>query len=95
MEMGSASEEDVSDRQSDRCGSYSPSADVSESESSVEFRPVSGVGTSSSFASSPLLAKARPQAPPMIPGADLVFWEGKPERREPDFAGLFTGFLKR
>ncbi|KAH7669121.1 PRONE domain-containing protein [Dioscorea alata] len=86
MEMGSASEEDVSDRQSDRCGSYSPSADVSESESSVEFRPVSGVGTSSSFASSPLLPKARPQAPPMIPGADLVFWEGKPERREPDFA---------
>ncbi|KAJ0966910.1 hypothetical protein J5N97_023827 [Dioscorea zingiberensis] len=85
MEMGSASEEDVSDRQSERCGSYSPSADVSESESSVDFRMV-GAGTSSSFASSPILGKAGPQAPPMIPGADLVFWEGKSEKREADFA---------
>ncbi|PKA46147.1 Rop guanine nucleotide exchange factor 1 [Apostasia shenzhenica] len=91
--MGSVSEEAASDQQSEeRCGSYSPSADVSESESSSGF---SGrryaAGASSSFASSPLAAGksglaandgTRALLP--VPAADVVFWEGKLEKRELD-----------
>ncbi|KAL0920762.1 hypothetical protein M5K25_009927 [Dendrobium thyrsiflorum] len=93
--MGSNSSEEVSDQQSEeRCGSYSPSADVSESESSSGF---SGrrftAGASSSFASSPLaLGKsclaaadaARALLP--MPEADVMFWEGKLEKREVDLS---------
>ncbi|XP_020597328.1 rop guanine nucleotide exchange factor 1-like, partial [Phalaenopsis equestris] len=93
--MGSISSEEVSDQQSEeRCGSYSPSADVSESESSSGF---SGrrftAGASSSFASSPLVigksglaaADAGRALLPM-PEADAMFWEGKLEKREVDLS---------
>lgn len=84
--MGSISSEEISDQQSDdRCGSYSPSADVSESESSGGFscRRFTA-GASSSLASSPLaLGKsgldaadaARALLP--MPEADAMFWDGK------------------
>lgn len=97
--MGSISEEEVSDQQSEeRCGSYSPSADVSESESSSGF---SGrrftAGASSSFASSPLVVgksglaaadAARALLP--MPEADAMFWEGKLEKREVDLSGSYS-----
>lgn len=56
--MGSVSSEDGSDQQSERCGSYSLSADISESESSGSFTCRrcyhNGAASSSSLASSPL-----------------------------------------
>ncbi|WOK94656.1 hypothetical protein Cni_G03361 [Canna indica] len=85
-------EEFASDLQSERCGSYSPSADVSESESSSCISGRGGpaaapsafaAGASSSFASSPLA----PARAAMLPGGPhLVFWEPKLEKKDPDFS---------
>ncbi|XP_010266943.1 PREDICTED: rop guanine nucleotide exchange factor 1-like [Nelumbo nucifera] len=96
--MGSVSEsEDGFDQQSERFGSYSLSADVSESESSSSFscRRYDAEGASSSLSSSPLparlLAGNSPfPAPhlmlPVIGGRDVVVWEEKPEKREADLS---------
>ncbi|XP_010266083.1 PREDICTED: rop guanine nucleotide exchange factor 1-like [Nelumbo nucifera] len=96
--MGSASEsEDGFDQQSERFGSYSLSADVSESESSSSFscQRYDAEGASSSLSSSPLPAhllpanSAFPPPPLMLPvigGRDVVFWEEKPEKREADLS---------
>ncbi|XP_072976520.1 rop guanine nucleotide exchange factor 1 [Typha angustifolia] len=95
--MGSVSSEDASD---DRCGSYSPSADVSESETSSECSARrygggaaggSAAGASSSFASSPLTVKPRPVAAEagkrgILPGDGVVFWKGKLEKRETELS---------
>ncbi|XP_010941381.1 rop guanine nucleotide exchange factor 1 isoform X1 [Elaeis guineensis] len=94
--MGSVSSEGASD---DRCGSYSPSADVSESESSSDFSgrrygvgggaggaSSSAAGASCSFASSPLAAAAAEAARALLPGGDVVFWDAKLEKRETDFS---------
>lgn len=93
--MGSISSEEISDQQSeDRCGSYSPSADVSESESSSGF---SGrrftTGASSSLASSPLalVKSGRAAVEPTrsllpMPEADAVFWDGKLEKQDVEFS---------
>ncbi|XVE48793.1 hypothetical protein DITRI_Ditri01bG0031200 [Diplodiscus trichospermus] len=87
--MGSVSSED--DQQSERCGSYSLSADVSESESCSSFscRRFDGEGCSSSMTSSPRLMAAggfRFQVPLMLPvigGKDVVIWDDeKPEKRD-------------
>lgn len=86
----------TSEDASDRCGSYSPSADVSESETSSEFsvrrfsggrRGGGGGGASSSMASSPM--KTARAAMAMMADADVLFWEGKIEKRETEFNGLF------
>lgn len=77
-------EEYASDIQSERCESYSPSADVSESESSGRVGRAAA-GASSSFSSSPPLAPARAALLPGVP--HLVFWESKLEKREADFSG--------
>lgn len=87
--MGSLPEEEedeeyASDLQSDRCGSYSPSADVSESESSggLSDRAPLAAAISAPFASSPLAA--------LLPAEPhLVLWEPKLEKRDTDFSGLY------
>ncbi|CAA7391480.1 unnamed protein product [Spirodela intermedia] len=98
--MGSVSDEDGSDQQSERCGSYSLSADVSESESSGDFcaRQYAGdPGPSGSLLSSPVSAavghNAAPTfslaAGPMTSGISegrLLVWEGKTEKTEVDLS---------
>ncbi|KAH0978086.1 hypothetical protein GBA52_027805 [Prunus armeniaca] len=92
--MGSASSEDGSDQQSEeRCGSYSLSADVSESESCSSFscRRFDAEGASSSMTSSPRQVPGNFcfQAPVMLPvigGKDVVAWDEKPEKRDADLS---------
>ncbi|KAF5745789.1 Rho guanyl-nucleotide exchange factor 1 [Tripterygium wilfordii] len=93
--MGSESSEEGSDQQSERCGSYSLSADVSESESCSSFsgRRFDGEGgASSSMASSPrpVVGNFCFPAPvvmmPVIGGKDVVVWDEKPEKRETDLS---------
>lgn len=100
--MGSVSSEEGSDQQSERCGSYNVSADVSESESSSSFTCRRYDGASSSMASSPLTTwnvggkSAFPlQMPPppsilfpAIATKDALSWGGKPEKREPDLSEI-------
>lgn len=102
--MGSVSSEEGVDDQSDRCGSYSLSADVSESESCSSFscRRYDGEGASSSMTSSPLACRpvvgnsSFPVGPPLmlpvIGGRDVVVWGEKPEKRETDLSGSFLFF---
>lgn len=102
--MGSVSSEEGVDDQSDRCGSYSLSADVSESESCSSFscRRYDGEGASSSMTSSPLACRpvlgnsSFPMGPPLmlpvIGGRDVVVWGEKPEKRETDLSGSFCFF---
>ncbi|KAL9296239.1 hypothetical protein ACSQ67_022135 [Phaseolus vulgaris] len=83
--MGSVSSEDGSDQQSDRCGSYSLSADVSESESCGSFsaRRFDAEGASSSANLSPRPVASHFNFPPpqvMLPvigGKDVVVWDHK------------------
>ncbi|KAL6217987.1 PREDICTED: rop guanine nucleotide exchange factor 1 [Fragaria vesca subsp. vesca] len=92
--MGSVSSDDGSDQQSDRCGSYSLSADVSESESCSSFscRRFDAEGASSSMTSSPRPAVPGifgVQAPVMLPvigGKDVVAWDDKPEKKDADLS---------
>ncbi|XP_065866688.1 rop guanine nucleotide exchange factor 1 [Euphorbia lathyris] len=92
--MGSVSSDDESDQQSERCGSYSLSADVSESESCSSFscRRFDGEGASSSMTSSPcppLPSAFCFQTPVVLPGIgakDLLIWDVKPEKRETDLS---------
>lgn len=83
--MGSVTSEDPSD----------PGCNVSESETSSEFSGRrffggSGGGASSSMASSPM--KAARAAAMMVADAEVMFWDGKLEKRATDFTG---GFLKK
>lgn len=87
--MGSVSSEEVSDR----CGSYSPSADISESESCSSFyvRRFDAEGASSSANLSPRPLAAHFNLPPaaqvMLPvigGKDVVVWDHK---RDLDLSG--------
>ena len=101
--MGSVSSDDGSDQQSERCGSYSLSADVSESESCSSFscRRFNGEGCSSSMTSSPRLTAAGGfgfQAPVMLPvigGKDVVIWDDdeKPGKRDTDLSGISKFFV--
>ncbi|KAJ4967124.1 hypothetical protein NE237_018973 [Protea cynaroides] len=95
--MGSVSSEDGFDQQSERFGSYSLSADVSESESSSSFscRRYDAEGASSSLASSPLAGRplnvnsgfpVPPLMLPVIGGKDVVVWDEKPEKQEADLS---------
>ncbi|XAR72664.1 hypothetical protein NMG60_11019381 [Bertholletia excelsa] len=98
--MGSISSDDGSDQQSELCGSYSLSADVSESESSSSFscRRYDGEGASSSMASSPFACRHTkgyhcfsvtslpPFTLPVVGGKDVVFWDEKPEKRATDLS---------
>lgn len=101
--MGSVSSEEGSDQQSERCGSYSLSADVSESESSsssFSCRRYDAEGASSSIASSPLACRrfaAKSEFPtPMLPpfmfpvigGKDVLLCNHKSEKRQADLSGL-------
>lgn len=94
--MGSVSDDDGSDQQSERCGSYSLSADVSESEScsSFSYRRFDCEGASSSITSSPRPPVAgkflfpTPIMLPLIGGKEVVGWGNKSEKREPDLSGL-------
>ncbi|XWS67683.1 hypothetical protein CRYUN_Cryun04dG0026900 [Craigia yunnanensis] len=95
--MGSVYSDDGSDQQSERCGSYSLSADVSESESCSSFscRRFNGEGCSSSMTSSPRLPTAGRfgfQVPVMLPvigGKDVVIWDDeKPEKRDTDLSEI-------
>lgn len=92
--MGSVSEEEGSgSEQSERCGSYSPSADISESESCSSFscrRFDAEGGGSSSMTSSPHQVAGNFGFPatvmlPVIAGKDVV-WDEKPEKRETDLS---------
>ncbi|KAA8535953.1 hypothetical protein F0562_028431 [Nyssa sinensis] len=99
--MGSVSSEDGFDQQSERCGSYSLSADVSESESSSSFscRRYDAEGASTSMASSPLARRPvtcnsgfpvvlpPPVMLPVIGGKDVV-WDEKSEKREVDLSEI-------
>ncbi|CAA7048655.1 unnamed protein product [Microthlaspi erraticum] len=90
--MGSLSSEEDEEGSSERCGSYSPSADISESESSSSFscRRFDGEGASSSMTSSPR-GGARgfyfpaPVMLPVIGGKDVV-WDDKSEKQESDLS---------
>nr|XP_009794968.1 PREDICTED: rop guanine nucleotide exchange factor 1 isoform X2 [Nicotiana sylvestris] len=108
--MGSVSSEEGSDQQSERCGSYSLSADVSESESSsssFSCRRYDAEGASSSMASSPLACRrfaAKSEFPaPMIPpfmfpvigGKDVVLCNDKSEKRQADLSATIFGELWR
>lgn len=96
--MASVSEAEASgsdQEQSERCGSYSLSADVSESEScSSSFsgrRFDAECGASSSMTSSPrpVAGNFGFQAPVMLPvigGKDVVVWDEKPEKPETDLS---------
>lgn len=101
--MGSVSSEEGSDQQSERCGSYSLSADVSESESSsssFSCRRYDAEGASSSMASSPLACRrftAKSEFPtPMLPpfmfpgigGKDVVPCNDKSEKRQADLSEI-------
>jgi len=89
--MGSVSSEDGSDR----CGSYSLSADVSESESCSSFsaRRFDAEGASSSANLSPRPVAAHFNFPPaqvMLPvigGKDVVVWDHK---RDLDLSGTLS-----
>ncbi|PON61531.1 PRONE domain containing protein [Trema orientale] len=96
--MGSVSSDDdggggSSDQLSERCGSYSLSADVSESESCSSFscRRFEAEGASSSMSSSPrpVAEKFSFPAPitlPFIGGKDLLSWDVRPEKRDYEFS---------
>ncbi|KAF7128001.1 hypothetical protein RHSIM_Rhsim11G0195200 [Rhododendron simsii] len=93
--MGSVSSEEASD---EPCGSYSLSADVSESESECSFsrRPFdTGGGASSSIPSTPLktanftfpaTAQPLPFTFPLVSGKDVLVSDEKPEKREADLS---------
>ncbi|KAK4340506.1 hypothetical protein RND71_041968 [Anisodus tanguticus] len=98
--MGSVSSEEGS---SERCGSYSLSADVSESESSsssFSCRRYDAEGASSSFASSPLACRSfagksefpAPMKPPfmfpVIGGKDVVLCNDKSDKRQADLSEI-------
>jgi hypothetical protein len=100
--MGSVSSDDDGGG-SERCGSYSLSADVSESESctsSSNFSCRRGLGRDGGCASSSMTSSPRPvaggfcfPAPVMVPvigGKDVVVWGSKNEkRRETDLSGKY------
>ncbi|GMI69704.1 ROP (rho of plants) guanine nucleotide exchange factor 1 [Hibiscus trionum] len=97
--MASEYSDDGSDQQSERCGSYSLSADVSESESCSSFscRRFDGEGCSSSMTSSPRLMAAGGFGfqVPVIGGKDVVIWDDddeKTEKRDTDLSGI-SGFF--
>lgn len=98
--MGSVSEEEDArygsdQEQSERCGSYSLSADISESESCSSFS--SRRFDAEAVASSSMTSSPRPvagnfvfTAPVMLPvigGKDVMLWDQKPEKRETEFSG--------
>lgn len=94
------SSDDGSDQLSDRCGSYSLSADVSESESCSSFscRRFDGEGASSSMASSPHPVSANfcfppPVSLPLLGGKDVFVWDDKSKKREADLSGNFLSLL--
>ncbi|KAJ0010626.1 hypothetical protein Pint_34202 [Pistacia integerrima] len=94
--MGSVtSDDEASDQQSERCGSYSLSADVSESEScsssSFSCRRFDAEGASSSLTSSPRPVAGGfgfpvPVMVPVIGGKDVVVWDEKPEKPDTDLS---------
>lgn len=98
--MASVSSEDESDRQSERCGSYSLSADVSESESSssnFSCLRFDAEGASSSMASTPRPFAGNfffpaPVMLPVIGGKDVVYWDKKKHKGEADLSGIFILF---
>ncbi|KAH7692315.1 PRONE domain-containing protein [Dioscorea alata] len=76
------SPEDVSDHRS-----YSPSADVSESETSV-------ASSSSSHPFFPASSPNAASASTMIPDGDSLFWESTPEKRNADFSASGVEMMK-
>ncbi|KAJ8764972.1 hypothetical protein K2173_010437 [Erythroxylum novogranatense] len=89
--MGSLSSDDGSDdQQSERCGSYSLSADVSESEScsSLSCQRFDAEGASSSMTSSPLPAPGVFTFPklPLIGGQNVLIWDEKSEKKDDDLS---------
>lgn len=88
--MGSVSSEEGSE---ERCGSYSLSADVSESESSNgEVEDECG-GASSSAGFSPFAAGGSASLTPtfsfpVIGGKDVVVWDEKPPKSASDSSGM-------
>ncbi|GAB4838589.1 Rop guanine nucleotide exchange factor 1 [Ancistrocladus abbreviatus] len=94
------SEDEGYDQESERCGSYSLSADISESESSsscshrrFDADGVSCSLTSSPFGSRPVVGNCSFPAPPLpfvlpvIGGRDVV-WDEKPPRPETDLSEI-------
>ncbi|KAE8669938.1 Rop guanine nucleotide exchange factor 1 [Hibiscus syriacus] len=92
--MASEYSDDGSGQQSERCGIYSMSADVSESESCSSFscRRPDGEGCSSSMTSSPRLMAAGGFGfqVPVIGGRDVVIWDDdeKIEKHHADLSGI-------
>lgn len=97
--MASVSSEDASsDQQSDRCGSYSLSADVSESESCSSFScrrfDAEGASTSLTLSPPPIAASHFTFPPqvmlPVIGGKDVVVRDSKPHKPDADLTGTLT-----
>lgn len=89
--MGSLSSEEDDEVSSERCGSYSPSADISESESSSSFscRRFDAEGPSTSITSSPRVGFYFPPPVmlPVIGGKDVAVWDAKQDN---DLSGILT-----
>lgn len=89
--MGSVSSEEGTE---ERCGSYSLSADVSESESSNDdVEEDEGGGASSSAGFSPFAAGSSASMTPtfsfpVIGGKDVVVWDEKPLKSGSDLTGV-------
>ncbi|KAL1554480.1 Rop guanine nucleotide exchange factor 1 [Salvia divinorum] len=89
--MGSVSSEEGSE---ERCGSYSLSADISESESSndeVEEDECGGASSSAGFSPFAVggLASLSPTFSfPVIGGKDVVVWDEKPHKRSSDLSEI-------
>ncbi|KAL2537846.1 Rop guanine nucleotide exchange factor 1 [Forsythia ovata] len=102
--MRSMTSEEGSDQQSEeRCGSYSPSADISESEFSSSgsscrrYKAEENRSASSSRPSSPISAVASSRVPgpvlppimfPVIGGKDVVVWDEKPQKCAADLSEI-------
>lgn len=91
------SSDDVSDQ---LCGSYSLSADVSESESCSSFscRRFDGEGASSSMASSPHPISGNfcfplPVSLPVLGGKNVFVWDEKSKRQNTDLSGNFVSLV--
>ncbi|XP_058099800.1 rop guanine nucleotide exchange factor 1-like [Magnolia sinica] len=99
-----SSDDDAFDQQSERFGSYSLSADVSESESCSSFSgrqySADADAASSSPASLALAAGKSVSSAPApelmlaVGGRDVVMWEGKGEKRETDLSVAEVEMMK-
>ncbi|KAJ6839005.1 rop guanine nucleotide exchange factor 1 [Iris pallida] len=77
-----SSEENSDEERSERCGSYSVSADVSGYETSPDFSGRSRFPAASAVASTSFASSSPPLKSPSSSSAAAVFWDGKLQKRD-------------